>query len=171
MTLSLRPYQQRAIELLEYDATSGEFTWKVSRKRNQIKAGSPAGCLMTNGYISIGIDGHRHYAHRIAWMMVHGEWPDRSLDHIDGDKTNNAISNLREANHSENAQNNRRPSSNTSGHTGVHWHKQSSKWQAYVTKNRKRVIAGGFDNKEDAIEARRALKARLHLFNPAEVTR
>lgn len=171
MTYYLRPYQQRVLDLLDYDAQTGVFTWKVPRKRNQVKAGSVAGAAMANGYVVIGIDGQKHYAHRLAWLAVSGEWPARSLDHIDGNKTNNAISNLRLASHAENAQNNRRPSSNTSGHTGVHWHKQIGKWHAYVTSNSKRVSAGCFERKEDAIEARRVLKAKLHAFNPAEVTR
>lgn len=164
-------FKLRAEELITYDFRTGVFTWKVPRKRNQVKAGSVAGSKMLTGYICIGIDGIRVYAHRLAWLMTFGEWPTMSLDHIDGDKTNNSIANLREATHAENAQNNRKPSHNTSGHVGVHWHKQSSKWHAYVTANKKRVLAGYFERKEDAINARIGLKAKLHSFNPDEVRR
>lgn len=179
--MNLRPYQQRSIdadqqafrdrvfELLDYDRLTGLFTWKVPRKRNQVKAGSTAGSLCLNGYISIGIDSKSIYAHRLAWFVVHGVWPAHSLDHIDGNPTNNAIANLREATQAENAQNLRRPKSNSSGVTGVHWHKQIRRWQAYVTVNGKRVSAGCYSTKEEAAAARMQKKAELHTFHPWQV--
>lgn len=162
-------FRARVFELLDYDELSGLFRWKVSRKRNQVKAGSTAGSLRLNGYISIGIDGKTVYAHRLAWLVIHGEWPTCSLDHIDGDPTNNAIANLREATQAENAQNVRRPISNSSGVTGVHWHKQIKRWQAYVTVNGKRISAGCYGTKEEATAARMQKKAELHTFHPWQV--
>ena len=171
----LRPYQQatldKAMDELHYDIDKGIFTWKRPQKRNQIKAGSEAGSLMKNGYMCIGIDGQRIYSHRLAWYFIYGHMPLSGIDHIDGNKLNNSIKNLRQAVHSENAQNIKRQSNNTSGHTGVHWHKQIGKWHAYVNVNKKRVSAGCFNDFDDAVNARIGLKAKLHKFNPSESKR
>jgi hypothetical protein len=124
-----------------------------------------------NGYRSIGVDKVSVYAHRLAWFIVNERWPARGIDHVDGNKLNNAIRNLREANQSENAQNTRRPKNNTSGVTGVSWHGQIGKWFAYVRANGRRHSAGCFESFEEAIAARHALKAKLHAFHPEQVTR
>ena len=115
--------QQRLKEVLSYNEETGKFTWLIS-KTNSVKVGSIAGCSHKSlGYIVIRIDGKLHYAHRLAWLYVHGHLPNENklqIDHIDGDRANNTLYNLKESTSAENNRNQRRQSRNTSGSTGVH---------------------------------------------------
>ena len=84
-------------ELLSYDPETGLLYWKVSRGR--VKAGSLAGnASHRRGYIAVRINGSRHYAHRIAWELYYGEPPTQTIDHINGDTSDNRICNLRDVN-------------------------------------------------------------------------
>lgn len=94
--------QARAFELLTYDPESGVFTWKGSR--GKVRAGSEAGHVQA-GYRKITIDKEQIKLHRLAWFMTKGVWPSGQIDHIDGDKLNNRISNLRDVPQSINMQN------------------------------------------------------------------
>lgn len=89
--------------LLRYEVESGEFHW-ISRI-GSIRAGATAGSTSRSGYIDICVSKERHGAHRLAWLYVHGEWPAGEIDHLDGDKSNNRISNLRDITHAVNTQN------------------------------------------------------------------
>ena len=93
----------RLSSLLEYNAESGAFRWlKKPHKRNHNIVGDIAGYNQKGGYIIIQIDKQRYFAHRVAWFYVYGVWPTDEIDHINGDKLNNSIENLREATASEN---------------------------------------------------------------------
>ena len=82
-------------DLLNYDPDTGDFTWKVSTS-NRVRVGQVAGTLRHDGYIRIKVNGKLYLAHRLAWFFVYGVWPVEFLDHIDQDKSNNRINNLRE---------------------------------------------------------------------------
>lgn len=97
---------QRLRELLHYDRESGAFTWLVKPNR-RIRLGAAVGCRLEGGYLRTRIDGGFHRLHRLAWLYVTGEWPANDVDHIDGDPTNNAFSNLRDVTRSVNLQNRR----------------------------------------------------------------
>lgn len=107
---------------------------------------------------------HRHgkifnvlyYAHLVAWAIHHGEWPTDNIDHIDGVECGNKISNLRLASQQVNMQNKRQYASNSSGVSGVSWHKKHKKWQAYITINKKRIHLGFFSDLEEAKNVRLA---------------
>jgi len=96
--------------------------------------------------------------------MVHGYAPD-VIDHINGDGTDNRIANLREADFISNARNSARSSSNTSGVTGVSWHKETRKWRAYLTINASQIYLGLFESKGEAIHARISAQED-HGFHP-----
>ena len=83
----------RLRELLSYDPDTGLFRW--SKNKGSKDAGELAGCVSPKGYILIGIDGCLYLAHRLAWLYVHGEFPEKDIDHRDQDKSNNRICNLR----------------------------------------------------------------------------
>jgi len=93
--------------ILHYEPETGVFTWIVPPHNHQRLIGTRAGCHST-GYCMIRIDGKKHRAHGLAWLYVHGVMPVKHLDHKDGDPSNNAISNLREATVSQNIANARR---------------------------------------------------------------
>jgi len=152
---------ERIRELLEYDPATGNFTWKVSR--GNAKVGSRAGGSDNKGYLLIRIDGVLCKAHRLAWALHHGTMPPRGtlVDHIDGDRANNRIDNLRLATHAENMRNRQKPGKrNRSGATGVCWYIRDQKWSAQIKKNGRQIHLGYFTNKQDAIEARRLAEAK-----------
>lgn len=113
-------------------------------------AGSPAGYVAGNGYIMCCVKGDRLHAHRIAWALVHGVIPTTDIDHIDGDKQNNAPSNLRLATRSQNNYNAKKRRDNTSGYKGVSFDKARGKWDARFNVKGKTVHLGRFATAEQA---------------------
>jgi hypothetical protein len=151
-------------EILKYDPDIGIFTWnKKICKRTVI--GKPAGCLR-NGYITINILGKRYQAHRLALIYVYGNCDSKDVDHINGIKNDNRISNLRLATRSENKQNqiSKQPN-NKSGYTGVDWHKATKLWRATITTMRKQKHLGLFKTPEEAYATYVAAKRQLHPFS------
>ena len=98
--------------LLAYDSATGLFTWKVSKKGPGARGGSVAGWKRPDGYMSIKLNGRKYFAHRLAWLYFHGDWPRHGIDHIDGDGSHNAIANLRDVPQALNVHNIRRDKSN-----------------------------------------------------------
>lgn len=146
--------------------TNGRYSRAVAcRTWNTKNAGKPAFCNPHGkNHLSGAIFGEIYLAHRIAWALHHGERMFGIIDHIDGDGTNNRISNLRMANRQMNAQNARRRHDCTSGVTGVHWHinKRWGKpcWTARIQVGRKRIFLGSFESLDEAIVVRREAEKR-----------
>ena len=149
---------------LNYDPVTGIFTWAISRPK--CKAGAVAGSAHPDGYLSITIDGKKLQAHRIAWFFHHGNWPADQIDHINGIRTDNRISNLREATDAENQQNRGKNKNNTSGYTGVHWNKTAGKFVSQISVNGKILHLGLFDDPKQARQAYLDAKVKYHGFNP-----
>ena len=151
----------RLREVLHYDPETGVFTWKV-KASNRIKVGDIAGTIVKSGYISISIDADMIRAHRLAWLYMNDEWPVGDIDHIDGNRANNALSNLRDVSRSKNLQNLKRAHSDNkaSGLLGVYADKK--KWAASLTLNGKRFRLGVFDSPEEAHIAYLEAKRKLH---------
>ena len=151
---------ERLRQLLNYDPETGALTWKeraeVRPQWNGRYAGKPAGCVDSHGYLKIGIDGRNYYAHRLAWAIHHGEWPQHQIDHINGDKLDNRIANLRDVPQVVNGRNQKMAAHNTSGYAGIHWRKSDRRWQAFIKVDRKQRHLGYFDNLADAVAVRRA---------------
>lgn len=155
---------ERLRELLDYDPLTGIFTWRT--RRGSVPRGGVAGHLGAHRYVVIKLGRRRHRAHRLAWLHTHGVWPALHIDHINGVRHDNRLVNLREANHSENAQN--QPhlrANNTSGFLGVTWSARDKRWQAGININKKRIHLGHFHTAEEASAAYREAKARLHPFS------
>jgi hypothetical protein len=123
--------QARLKELLHYDPDTGIFTW-IKKSKKSIPIGSIAGAKHNQGYRALCIDYKRYLAHRIAWLYVFGEMPLGFIDHINRNRSDNRISNLRVVNRSENQQNRKIGANNTSGVSGVYWHEQRKKWHARI---------------------------------------
>lgn len=144
--------QQILKENLSYNSDSGLFTWLKST-HNQVKIGDVAGTVR-KGYICIRIKGKDYAAHRLAWVYVYGELPYNDIDHINHNTSDNRIVNLRIVNKKENQHNASIRKDNTSGFTGVTWHKVANKWMAQICIDGTRKNLGYFTNLNDAISAR-----------------
>lgn len=144
-------------EFLDYNPDTGVLTWK-KQVRNSVKIGEEAGCRQhykRDTRIRISINSKLYLAHRLAYYMYHGIDPlNNDVDHEDRNSLNNKISNLRLATRTENCRNQKISKNNTSGVTGVHWHKLKKKWEASIRVGKKKYL-GCFTNKEDAIQARK----------------
>lgn len=111
----------------------------------------------------IWVDGHCHRAHRLAWLHVHGVWPKDDVDHMDGNRVNNCIANLRDVDRSTNLQNMRSPGRpSKSGLLGVSWFERDRNWLARICVDGKNRYLGYFQTKEQAHEAYVAAKRKLH---------
>ena len=142
-------------ELLHYSPETGIFTWKVRTSR-RVKIGDITGCPGGAGYLQIRIQSRLHKAHRLAWLYTYGNWPEDQIDHINRNRSDNRISNLRDVSNKQNMQNAGKRGDNKSGHPGVDWHKQNSKWRARIMHNQKDIHLGCFTDIEEAIAARKA---------------
>ena len=153
----------RLRELLAYDGDTGHLRWLVNR--NKVRAGSVAGSVDQTGYVCVKIDRRILKAHRVAWAMTHGAWPKDQIDHINGERADNMIANLREASRSENLQNQRRPrSDNKTGYLGVNWQTSDKRWRAQIKAAGRVIYLGQFTTPEAARDAYLAAKKQLHPF-------
>lgn len=146
---------------LDYDAETGVFTWRI-RPSKAVKAGDVAGCVEKRiGYITIGITGRIYKAHRLAWLYTHGEWPRGLIDHINGNKADNRICNLRDVFADGNSQNVRKPNvRNKSGFMGVIWFQ--NKWRASMSVNGKSKWLGDYSTPEEAHQVYLEAKRKYH---------
>jgi len=155
--------QERLQEALRYDPTTGDFWWREQARGRRL--GQRAGRISA-GYVQIHLDKGRYQAHWLVWFYHNGTWPTEEIDHINGNKLDNRIENLRLATRSENRQNHKTMRNNTSGFMGVRWSKKDKKWVASINVNRKSYYLGGFDTPEEASVAYLNAKQQLHSFQP-----
>ena len=141
---------ERIREVLRYCPLTGNFYHAVPRRR--ITVGSIAGTLCKGGYIVISIDGVREYAHRLAWFVTYGEWP-HIIDHINGDRADNRIANLRNGKQWQNMGNSQIRRDNTSGYKGVSYFKRDGTWMAQIRCQGRYKFLGYYSTPEEAHEA------------------
>jgi hypothetical protein len=158
-------------ELIDYDPETGALVWRVRdvsfftdgkmsaihcmRLWNTMYAGKPAlSCKGLKGYFQGRILYRPYLAHRVGWAIYSGAWPERQIDHINGNKLDNRIANLRNATSQQNSRNRAIGIKNTSGTIGVYWNVSKSKWAAQIHINGKQKHIGHFKSKDEAIEAR-----------------
>lgn len=159
----------RLRELVSYDPQNGVFRWVAPPKHKGPAVGKVAGSDHGGGYRKIKIDGRQHLAHRLAWLYVHGEWPRGLLDHVNGDRGDNRIVNLREATEAQNGQNRRRSQSNNAARLLGVAPTRSGRWKAQIHVAGKQTHLGTFATPEQAHEAYLSAKVRLHEFAPRQV--
>jgi hypothetical protein len=142
--------QQRLRELFSYDPETGNFTRRLAVSKCQ--PGEKAGWLCGAGYLEIRVDCRRYLAHRLVWLYVFGRWPSHHIDHLNLEKTDNRLANLREATKSQNHANRPRPRNNRSGSKGVSVRK-SGNWSANITINGVGRCLGTFKSRDEATAA------------------
>lgn len=173
-------------KLLDYDPDTGEFTWrertadmtreptreesgrKKSREHmtkvwNTRFAGKPAFRIDRIGYMLGSVDKKILFAHRVAWAMHYGEWPphEMEVDHINGDRADNRIANLRIVTPAENSKNKRLQKTNRSGYAGVVWVESRQRWEAGISDAGRAYHLGSFYTKAEAVAARKAAEKVL----------
>lgn len=143
--------------LLAYDAETGVFTWRASSKGCPVRAGAVAGTAHALGYIAISIGGRKYLAHRLAWLYVNGAWPELDIDHINGNKRDNRIANLRDTTRAINIQNQRRAG------LGTTFHKRDRVWIAQIVVAGQKRHLGSFAERDAASACYIKAKRALHL--------
>lgn len=137
---------------LIYNPETGIVTW-TKDQNNGSRKHTQVGCLTKRGYLVARIKGKQYKVHRLAWLLFYGEFPDGMIDHINRDKTDNRIANLRIASPELNSANINVRKSSKSGILGVHFCNHAKKWKAKIQIKNKSIHLGYFDNAEDAKNA------------------
>jgi len=151
---------------LEYLPEQGIFLWKIDTNYGEKQKGKRAGGVDTStGYERIALAGRQYYTHRLVWLYSYGVFPTGLLDHINQDKLDNRLENLREVGRSGNAMNAKRPRDNTSGEIGICWCSRLNCWRVYASRDKKQYSGGYFNDFDLAKEARDVLHTKLG-FSP-----
>lgn len=158
--LAITAIAERFRSLLFYDPETGIFTNRVNRGKHRSK-GKQAGYVTAVGYVLLSVDNRRFYGHRAAWLMTYGRWPNNQIDHINGNRSDNRIANLRDVRHQVNMQNIRAAfRTNRSGCLGVYLDKRRRKYVSQIVVNDRHIYLGQFDSAALAhsayVEAKRA---------------
>ena len=149
-------------QYLDYNPQTGEFVWKIDRHGSR-GIGKAAGSVDPRGRRMIYFDGNTYFAHRLAWLFIYGEWPSGIIDHVDGDASDNSISNLRDVSYSVNSQNQiKAKSSNKLGFLGVYKDKRGGKFRADISIDGKNKCLGYFLTPEEAHDKYLAAKREFH---------
>lgn len=154
--------------LLEYNDEQGALIWKkrpntmpYNRIFNSRFTGKIAGVPNNTGHVLVSVRGTRILAHRIIWALHTGDWPKGQIDHINGNPSDNRISNLRDIPHTFNQRNMKKNCRNTSGYCGVRMAKTQGKWFSTIQIENRTKYLGTFETKEAAFAARKAAEAKI----------
>lgn len=159
--------QSRLQQVLYYNQETGVFVNKIRRSNCHI--GKQAGCINASGYIKIAIDGQQYLGHRLAWLYMYGEIPEQ-IDHVNGNRSDNRISNLRPCNQALNTQNIRTAHcDNSCGLLGVEFIKDSGRYRARIMVNGKAKHLGCFTTAQEAHRAYLIAKANMHEFSTLSI--
>lgn len=152
---------EKAIGILRYEPETGLLERKLRNGDWRICGDKPR----RDGYARVWVDGKFYYPHRLAWLLVYRECPD-FIDHIDRNKMNNRIENLRAVTPSENSHNLGMHHDNTSGYPGVSFHRRCKKYQAQTAVNGKNIYLGLYATAEEAHVAYMLAKIKYHPTSP-----
>lgn len=149
-------------DYFRYDTNTGKLYWRVTNS-NRAPAGSEVASVRNCGYVCVRLRGRTFLAHRIIWGMMNPEnklQPGEEIDHIDHNRENNLLSNLRKTTRKENSRNLSLARNNTSGVTGVSFDKTRGKWRAEIKVEKKLIHLGRFETIDGAIAARKAAEVK-----------
>jgi hypothetical protein len=166
MTVKELPTQRYLVECFDYEADTGRLYWRdrpihhfkkeyAARAMNKKYAGKEIALFINKGHAYVGVGNKTYAVHRIIWKLVYGTDPGEYIDHVNGDRSDNRIANLREATNAQNQMNQRgRTQVSNTGVVGVNYHKRDRSYRAYMRINNKSKHLGNYKNIEDAIRAR-----------------
>ena len=146
--------QKELKKFLSYDKSTGLFIWKTTTA-NRVRIGDVAGSIYKNGYVYIAINGKRYKAHRLAWLYITGEMPQKHIDHKNHNRADNRFKNLRDIMQKENNKNQSKSKRNTSGVVGVSWCNTFKRWRATISVDDNKKSLGTFTEFSDAVNARK----------------
>lgn len=158
--------QEELKEVMNYDPHTGIFI----REKKAVNVPNVKNIVGTRKkasgktYLLTKVKGIQYYLHRLAWLYVFGNFPDRDIDHINGNSSDNRIINLREVTKLENSKNRRLASNNKSGVSGVSWNKKTRKWHTSIRVDNKRCFLGCFDSIFDAACVKKTAE-KIHGFH------
>lgn len=166
MTNRILPPIDYLRQRLRYEPETGKLFWLWHPEKrgsfNSRFAGEEAFTASDGRGYRVGlIDGQTHRAHRVVWALYFGRPPEGQIDHINGDRSDNRIENLREVTALENSRNRAIQNNNSSNHSGVHWSNRYHKWIARISIKGERKHLGVFDSLEAALAARRQAEIEL----------
>lgn len=151
---------ERARELFSYDPVTGGLRWKIYKGPRAV-AGTPAGHLTPKGYLRVKVDGDYKYVHRLVWLISSGAWPKEVIDHVDGNKANNRVENLRDVTESTNQENRRTHNSNSAtGLMGAY--AEGDGYTSRIRVKGRQLNLGAFGTPEEAHQAYLTAKRELH---------
>lgn len=145
------PSQAKLREDFTYDPETGDF----------IRYDGRWGGVSKRGYIQLTYEGTTYVVHRLIWMWVYSEEPEQ-IDHINGDRQDNRLENLRNVDHKTNCRNKRKSTANKSGFNGVIWDIETWQWRAQININGKTIHIGSYNTPQDAADARRDFIAEFY---------
>lgn len=153
---------------LDYCAETGMLAWKVRRKG--VVPGRQVSAVSAAGYVVVGFGKRIFLAHRVAWAIHYGSWPEKQIDHINRVRSDTRLANLRQADGSENNANRSLCDRNASGVKGVSWDAARRKWKAQLVARKRRVLSARFDCKELAeLVYQEALSRHFGAFAPLSI--
>jgi hypothetical protein len=150
----------KASDLFMYFPNTGLLFWKElsGRRKNPISS-------LSKGYLHGEHKGKRFKVHKVAWLLFYGNIPDGQIDHINGNRSDNRISNLRSVSNLENHRNMKKFSTNKSGVVGVSWSNERQKWIATITVKRKVIQLGRYLSFDNAVSVRKAAEKQYCFHN------
>lgn len=158
--------------MIKYEPTTGCLFWKKRPRQtfdtdfawkawNGRYAGKQAGSASARKYLYVKIQKRCLLAHRVAWALHYGEWPSQCIDHINGNRQDNRLENLRSVSEKENNKNLSIRSDNKSGVVGVRWLDNRRKWYADIRVSKKLLHLGYFETKAEAVAARKQAETKF----------
>jgi hypothetical protein len=149
-------------EIFHYDPETGVITRKKNFRKYRDRIGKVCTWKVSFGHLAVSHKRKSILAHRLAVLLMTGDWPAEFVDHVNGDPADNRWCNLRQCSRAENTRHQKVHKRSATGHRGVHYVKRYDAWRAVICVNRKLIYLGQFGRIEDAIAARAAASLKYH---------